>query len=71
LNFELIATAVLGVLLFKEHLSRYDLTAVIDGISSQATTFIKGVVGGLVNMTLGIVLFNAADLLQIQAVAAS
>jgi drug/metabolite transporter (DMT)-like permease len=111
LNFELIATAVLGVLLFKEHLSRYaligilftlfsgvitslnegvsglraglfvviacvfwgidnHLTAVIDGISSQATTFIKGVVGGLVNLALGIVLFNAADLLQSQAVAA-
>jgi drug/metabolite transporter (DMT)-like permease len=111
LNFELIATALLGVLLFKEHLSRYaligilftlfsgviislnenvsglragilvviacvfwgidnHLTAVIDGISSQATTFIKGMVGGLVNMTLGIVLFNAADMLQSQAVVA-
>ena len=109
LNFELIATAILGVLLFKEHLSRYaligilltlfsgviislnedvsglragiliviacffwgidnHLTAVIDGISSQATTFIKGVVGGVVNMTLGIVLFNATVLLQSQAV---
>jgi drug/metabolite transporter (DMT)-like permease len=111
LNFELVATAVLGVLLFKEHLSKYallgilftlaagiiislnedmtglrsgifvilaciswgidnHLTAIVDGISSKATTFIKGVVGGIVNVTLGIVLFDALDLLQVQALLA-
>lgn len=109
LNFELIATALLGVLLFKEHLSRYaligilftlssgiiislnedmtglragilvafacifwgidnHLTAIVDGISSKATTFIKGLVGGAVNVTLGIVFFNVTDLLQSQTV---
>jgi drug/metabolite transporter (DMT)-like permease len=111
LNFELVATAILGVLLFKEHLSRYaligilftlssgiiitlnedvsglragilvvfacifwgidnHLTAIVDGISSKATTFLKGLVGGVVNVTLGIVLFDATDLLQSQALAA-
>ena len=105
LNFELVATALLGVLLFKEHLSRYallgvvftllsgviislnegvsglqsgilvilacvclgldnHLTAIVDGISSQATTFLKGLVGGMVNFTLGIILFNELNILQ-------
>jgi len=111
LNFELVATAVLGMLLFKKHLSRYallgilftlsagiiislnedmtglrsgifvvfacifwgidnHLTTIVDGISSKATTFIKGLVGGIVNVTLGIVLFDAMDLLQVQALLA-
>jgi len=107
MNFELVSTALLGVLLFKEHLSRYaligivftlfsgiiislnedmtglragilvvlaciswgidnHLTSIVDGISSKATTFIKGLVGGVVNVTLGMVFFNATDLLQSQ-----
>jgi drug/metabolite transporter (DMT)-like permease len=111
LNFELVATALLGVLFFKEHLSRYalvgvlltilsgilislnenvtglkagifvmiacifwgldnHLTAIVDGISSQATTFIKGMVGGTVNVVLAVVFSNPADLLQSQAVLA-
>jgi drug/metabolite transporter (DMT)-like permease len=108
LNFELVATALLGVLFFKEHLSRYalvgvlftilsgilisinedvtglkagifvmlacifwgldnHLTAIVDGISSQAVTFIKGLVGGTVNVILAVVFSNPADLLQSQA----
>ncbi|WKZ37752.1 MAG: EamA family transporter [Anaerolineales bacterium] len=108
LNFELVATALLGVLFFKEHLSRYallgvlftilsgilislnedvtglkagifvmiacifwgldnHLTATVDGISSQATTFIKGLVGGTVNVVLAVVFSNPSDLLQSQA----
>jgi drug/metabolite transporter (DMT)-like permease len=111
LNFELIATAILGVLFFKEHLSKYavigivftlasgvvislnenmsglqsgilimlacaswgvdnHLTAIVDGISSKATTFIKGLVGGIANITIGIVFFNTADLWQSQSVLA-
>jgi len=87
LNLELAATAILGVLLFKDHLGRYavigvaltliagmviswqegisgivsgvfvllacvcwafdnHLTAIIDGLTPQATTFIKGLAGG-------------------------
>ena len=109
LNFELVATVLLGVLLFKEHLSIYaligilftlssdiiislnedvtsiragvfvllacifwgidnHLTAVIDGISSKATTFIKGLVGGIVNIPLGMIFFDVTDLLQSQTV---
>jgi drug/metabolite transporter (DMT)-like permease len=105
LNFELVATALLGLLLFKEHLSKYaligiaftllsgviislnedisglqsgilvilacicwgldnHLTAIVDGISSQATTFMKGFVGGMVNITLGVILFNELNILQ-------
>lgn len=108
LNFELIATAILGVLFFKEHLSKYalagigltlasgivisfnenaaglqsgilivlacffwgidnHLTAVVDGISSKATTFIKGLVGGSVNIAIGVLFFNTTDFLQIQS----
>lgn len=111
LNFELVATALLGVLLFKEHLSKYallgvvftlfsgviislnegisglssgilvilacvcwgldnHLTAIVDGISSQATTFLKGLVGGIVNSTLGIILFNELNILQPAALVA-
>lgn len=32
------------------------LTAVIDGITPQTTTFIKGLIGGTVNLTIGMVL---------------
>jgi drug/metabolite transporter (DMT)-like permease len=111
LNFELIATALLGVLLFREHLSRYalmgvlftlssgviislnedmtglksgifvlfacifwgidnHLTAVVDGISSKATTFIKGLIGGTINITLGIFFSSQTDLLQPQTIMA-
>jgi drug/metabolite transporter (DMT)-like permease len=111
LNFELIATAILGVLFFKEHLSKYavvgivftlasgivislaenmsglqsgilimlaciswgvdnHLTAIVDGISSKATTFIKGLIGGVANITIGILFFNTADLWQSQSVLA-
>jgi drug/metabolite transporter (DMT)-like permease len=111
LNFELVATAVLGVLLFKEHLSKYaimgvlftlasgiiislnedatglksgilvilacifwgidnHLTAIIDGISSKATTFIKGLIGGIINLTIGILFFGATNLIQPQTILA-
>jgi drug/metabolite transporter (DMT)-like permease len=43
------------------------LTAIVDGISSQAVTFIKGLVGGTVNVILAVVFSNPADLLQSQA----
>ncbi len=109
LNFELIAKAILGVLFFRVHLSKYalvgigltlasgivisfnenaaglqsgilivlacffwgvdnHLTAVVDGISSKATTFIKGVVGGSVNIAIGVLFFNTTDFLQWQSI---
>jgi drug/metabolite transporter (DMT)-like permease len=90
LNFELIATALLGVVFtlfsgviisLNEGISGLPsgilvilacfcwgldnhLTALVDGISSQATTFLKGLVGGTVNITLGIILFNELNILQ-------
>lgn len=111
LNFELIATATLGMLFFKEHLSRYaifgilftlasgivislnenisglqsgilimlaciswgidnHLTAIVDGISSKATTFIKGLIGGIANISIGIIFFNTSDLWQVQSMLA-
>lgn len=111
LNFELVATALLGVLIFKEHLSKYaligvlltllsgimisfnedmtgltagiliifacvswgidnHLTSIIDGISSKATTFIKGLVGGAFNITVGIILYNDTNLLQMNVLTA-
>lgn len=110
LNFELIATVMLGVLFFKEHLSKYGalgvlftlisgiiisfnetvaslqagifiilacvswgidnhLTAITDEISSTVTTFIKGLVGGTVNLTLGFLIFEQTDLFQLNALA--
>lgn len=97
LNMELVATAVIGVLFFKDHLGKYaslgvmltlsasiiissqegvsgiisalfvssaciswaidnHLTAIIDGVSPQTTTFIKGLVGGTVNLIIGMFL---------------
>lgn len=97
LNLELVATAVLGVLIFKDHLDRFALigviitlcagiivstqesgsgvisgffillaciswgfdnhfTAIIDGVSPQTITFIKGVFGGLTNLLIGILI---------------
>lgn len=99
LNMELVATAILGVLFFKDHLDRHavfgilltlvagviisisetssgllsalfillaciswgidnHLSAVIDGVSPQTLTFIKGVFGGLTNLTIGMFLNN-------------
>ncbi|MDX9993602.1 MAG: DMT family transporter, partial [Anaerolineales bacterium] len=46
------------------------LTAIVDGISSKATTFIKGLVGGIANITIGILFFNTADLWQGQSLLA-
>jgi drug/metabolite transporter (DMT)-like permease len=95
LNLETVATAVLAVLLFREHLGRWtwagnlgilaagallgfdggrlawagllfavgasvawgldnNMTAVIDGITPQATTFWKGIVAGTVNLGIGL-----------------
>jgi len=97
LNMELVATAILGVLLFKDHLDRYAIfgilltlcagiiissqestsgivsaifillacicwgfdnhfSAIIDGVSPQTITFVKGVVGGITNLTIGMFL---------------
>ncbi len=97
LNLELVATAVLGVLIFKDHLDRFALigviitlcagiivstqesssgvisgffillaciswgfdnhfTAIIDGVSPQTITFIKGVFGGLTNLLIGVLI---------------
>lgn len=99
LNMELVATAVLGILIFKDHLDRYaiigvlltlvagiiittqesssgvisaifillaciswgfdnHLSAIIDGVSPQTITFIKGVFGGLTNLVIGMFLNN-------------
>ena len=96
---ELVATAILGVLFFKDHLDRYavfgilltlaagviitisetssgllsavfillaciswgidnHLSAVIDGVSPQTLTFIKGLFGGLTNLVIGMFLNN-------------
>jgi drug/metabolite transporter (DMT)-like permease len=95
LNMELVATAVLGILIFKDHLDRYaiigilltltsviiissqesgsgaisaffillaciswgfdnHLSALIDGVSPQTITFVKGVFGGITNLTIGL-----------------
>jgi drug/metabolite transporter (DMT)-like permease len=99
LNMEMVATAILGVLLFKDYLDRYavigvlltlsagiiisiqepssgvvsavfilfacifwgldnHLSALIDGISPQTITFVKGVIGGITNFTIGMFLNN-------------
>jgi len=99
LNLELIATAILGILMFKEHLDGYavfgiiftlasgiiaslqesasgilsglfillaciawgvdnHLTAILDVISTQTTTFIKGIIGGVTNFTIGMFIGN-------------
>ena len=99
LNMELVATAILGVLLFKDHLDRYTIvgilltlcagiiisssestsgiisavfillaciswgfdnhfSAIIDGVSPQTITFVKGVFGGITNLTIGMFLNN-------------
>lgn len=94
LNMELVATALLGILIFKDHLDRYTiigvlltlgagiiisiqepnsgvisavfilmaciswgfdnhLSAIIDGVSPQTITFVKGVFGGSTNLIIG------------------
>jgi drug/metabolite transporter (DMT)-like permease len=99
LNMELVATAILGVLLFKDNLDRYAIigilltlcagiiissqesssgitsaifillacicwgfdnhfSAVIDGVSPQTITFVKGTFGGITNLTIGLFLSN-------------
>lgn len=100
LNLELVATAMLGVIIFKEHLERYTiigilltlsagllvalqdrtsgalsgffvmiacicwgidnhLTATMDGVSPQTTTFIKGLTGGGCNILIGLLYANS------------
>lgn len=95
LNMELVATALLGILIFKDHLDRYaimgilltlsagilisfqestsgifsallvflaciswgldnQLSAIIDGVSPQTITFVKGVFGGMTNLLIGL-----------------
>jgi len=102
LNLELVATAALGAIFFKEHLTvtgaigvgltvlsgvvvslgedaaglgagvfialacvswgiDNHLTAIVDGVSSKATTFLKGLIGGAFNLALGVVLLGRAD----------
>jgi len=99
LNLELVATAVLGILFFKDHLDRFGiisvlftlaagiiistqesssgvisaifillacifwsfdnhLSAIIDGVSPQTITFVKGVFGGITNLMIGMFLNN-------------
>jgi drug/metabolite transporter (DMT)-like permease len=94
LNLELVATAVLGVLFFRDHLDLYaiigllltiaagilitvqesssgiisgvfillacifwgldnHLSAIVDGVSPQTITFVKGIFGGVTNLTIG------------------
>jgi len=94
LNMELVATAILGILIFRENLDRYAVigilltlcagiiissqesnsgivsaifillaciswgfdnhfSAIIDGVSPQTITFVKGVFGGITNLTIG------------------
>jgi drug/metabolite transporter (DMT)-like permease len=110
LNMELVATAILGVLLFKDTLDRYawigvvltlcaglitsvgegmggilpgliitaacfcwgadnHLTALVDGVSSQTVTFVKGIIAGTVNLLLGIFISNGSVELLIIAIA--
>jgi drug/metabolite transporter (DMT)-like permease len=100
LNMELVATAVLGVVIFKDHLDRFallgvlltlvagiivsfnegaaglvpafwvllacifwgidnHLTAIIDGVSAQTITLIKGLFGGGTNLAIGMLLAPA------------
>lgn len=100
LNMELAATAVLGAVIFRDHLDRFallgvistlfagiivslnegtaghlpaffvllaciswgldnHLTAIIDGVSAQTITFIKGLFGGGTNLLIGLVLSSA------------
>jgi len=97
LNMELVATALMGILIFKDHLDRYaligilltlaagilisfqestsgifsaflifiaciawgldnHLSAIIDGVSPQTITFVKGVFGGMTNLLIGLFL---------------
>lgn len=97
LNMELVATAIMGILIFKDHLDRYaiigilltlaagilisfqestsgifsaflifiaciawgldnHLSAIIDGVSAQTITFVKGVFGGMTNLLIGLFL---------------
>jgi len=99
LNMELVTTAILGILFFKDHLDRsviigilltlcagiiissqesasgivsatfillaciswgFDnhFSAIIDGVSPQTITFIKGFFGGITNLTIGMFLSN-------------
>ena len=99
LNMELVATAVLGMIIFKDHLGKLGvigvlltlaasiiitssergsgiisglfvvaacfcwgidnhLTAIVDGVTPQTTTFIKGLFGGTVNLLIGMFLNN-------------
>lgn len=101
LNMEMVATAILGVLLFKDHLDRFavggvlltlfagilmslheqaggllpalfilvacifwgldnHLSALIDGVSPQTITFIKGIFGGFTNLVIGLIFTDSS-----------
>jgi drug/metabolite transporter (DMT)-like permease len=97
LNLELVATAILGVLIFKDHIDKFSalgailtilagilislqesqaglksgifillacicwgfdnhLTAIVDAVSVQTVTFLKGTFGGITNLIIGLIL---------------
>jgi drug/metabolite transporter (DMT)-like permease len=97
LNMELVATAILGIILFKDHLDKYaymgllftfiaglivswgngfgdiysivfiilacfswgvdnQLTSIVDGFSPEVITFVKGIFGGGINFTIGMLI---------------
>jgi drug/metabolite transporter (DMT)-like permease len=99
LNMELVATAILGIVLFKDHLDKYayigllftflagiivswangfgdafsivfimlacfswgvdnQLTSIVDGYSPEVITFVKGIFGGGINFTIGMLIAN-------------
>ncbi|MCF7885753.1 MAG: DMT family transporter [Candidatus Marinimicrobia bacterium] len=105
LNMELVATAILGVLIFQDHLDKFTwlgviltvlagviisigegiscvisglidtgacicwgldnhLTAITDGASPQTVTFVKGIVAGLVNLLIGVVISDNSFVLN-------
>ncbi len=105
LNLELVATAILGLIIFKDQLDKYallgvvitlvsgilvslqesssgilsgifvfiacifwgvdnHLTAIVDGVSPKTVTFIKGLVGGLTNLTIGLIISGGSLILK-------
>ncbi|MEA4957873.1 hypothetical protein SDC9_29484 [bioreactor metagenome] len=107
LNMELVATAILGVIFFKDNLDKFavigliltfsaglvvswnnsfgnlfsiifiilacfswgldnQLTSIVDGVSPEFITFVKGIFGGGINLTIG--LFLAHHILSIESI---